>query len=113
MNRYLTDEELDGYLRGADAVVLPYLRSSLSGPLHVAMGYGLPIVMSDVGGNAEAAAGYAGIVLVKPADPPALASAIKDVAALSGQEFAHPHSWQNTADAYEKLFDRLDSESAS
>jgi glycosyltransferase involved in cell wall biosynthesis len=42
VNRYVSDEELDGYLRGADAVVLPYLRSSLSGPLHVAMGYGLP-----------------------------------------------------------------------
>jgi glycosyltransferase involved in cell wall biosynthesis len=113
VNRYLTDEELDGYLRGADAVVLPYLRSSLSGPLHVAMGYGLPIVMSDVGGNAEAAAGYGGIVLVKPADPTALAAAIAEAAGLAGQEFAHPHSWQNTADAYEQLFDRLAVESSS
>jgi glycosyltransferase involved in cell wall biosynthesis len=108
VNRYLTDEELDGYLRGADAVVLPYLRSSLSGPLHVAMGYGLPIVMSDVGGNAEAAAGYGGIVLVPPADAAALADGLRQLPGLVGGQFAHPHSWDNTAEAYERLFERLD-----
>lgn len=108
INRYLTDDELDGYLRGADATVLPYLRSSLSGPLHVAMGYGLPIVMTDVGGNAEAAAGYAGVVLVPPGDPVALLGAIRTLPDLAGREFAHPQSWANTAQAYERLFDRLD-----
>ncbi len=108
VNRYLTDQELDGYLRGADVVVLPYLRSSLSGPLHVAMGYGVPIVMSDVGGNAEAAAGYGGIVLVPPADPPALADGIRAAERLVGQRYEHPHSWSNTADAYARLFDKLE-----
>ncbi len=68
VNRYVHDSELDAYLRGADAVVLPYRRSSLSGPLHVAMGYGLPIVMTDTGGNAEAAEGYAGILLMPVGD---------------------------------------------
>ena len=63
VNRYVHDAELDAYLRGADAVALPYRRSSLSGPLHVAMGYGLPIVMTDTGGNGEAAEGYEGILL--------------------------------------------------
>jgi glycosyltransferase involved in cell wall biosynthesis len=107
VNRYVTDDELHAYLRGADAVVLPYLRSSLSGPLHVAMGYGLPIVMTDVGGNAEAAQGYGGIVLVPPADDSALAEALRRVAALRGQRFEHPHSWAQTASAYQALFDRL------
>jgi glycosyltransferase involved in cell wall biosynthesis len=108
VNRYVTDDELDGYLRGADAVALPYLRSSLSGPLHVAMGYGLPIVMTDVGGNAEAAAGYGGIVLVPPGEPAQLTEALRCVAQLAGQRFEHPHSWSQTATAYERLFDRLD-----
>ena len=109
VNRYVTDEELDRYLRGADAAVLPYLRSSLSGPLHVAMGYGVPIVMTDVGGNAEAAEGYGGIVLVPPAEPAPLTEALRRVAQLKGQRFEHPHSWSNTAEAYERLFERLDS----
>ena len=107
VNRYVTDEELDAYLRGADVVVLPYLRSSLSGPLHVAMGYGLPIVMTDVGGNAEAAQGYGGIVLVPPAAPAELATGIEKAADMTGQQFAHPHSWSNTAEAFERLFDRV------
>ena len=37
VNRYVHDADPDAYLRGADAVMLPYRRSSLSGPLHVAM----------------------------------------------------------------------------
>ncbi len=108
VNRYVTDQELDRYLRGADAAVLPYLRSSLSGPLHVAMGYGVPIVMTDVGGNAEAAEGYGGIVLVPPAEPAPLTEALRRVAQLKGRRFEHPHSWSNTAEAYERLFERLD-----
>ncbi len=63
VNRYVHDSELDAYLRGADAAVLPYRRSSLSGPLHVAMGYGVPIVLTETGGNIESADGYAGILL--------------------------------------------------
>lgn len=107
VNRYVTDQELHGYLSGADAVVLPYRRSSLSGPLHVAMGYGLPIVMTDVGGNAEAAEGYGGIKLVPVADPAAIAQAVRGIAAMTGTRFAHPHSWAHTADAYDALFDRV------
>lgn len=107
VNRYVTDAELDGYMRGADVVVLPYVRSSLSGPLHVAMGYGVPIVMTDVGGNAEAAAGYGGVVLVAAADPAALADGIRRAAPLTSTRYEHPHSWGNTAQAYERLFTEL------
>lgn len=108
VNRYVSDAELRAHLEGADAVALPYLRSSLSGPLHVAMGYGLPIIMSNVGGNVEASAGYEGIVLVPPADPQALADAIRRLPTMAGKRYAHPHSWADTADAYEELFTRLD-----
>jgi glycosyltransferase involved in cell wall biosynthesis len=104
VNRYVPDAELGAWLDGADAVALPYLRSSLSGPLHVAMGYGLPIVMTNVGGNAEAAAGYEGIRLVPARDPASLLGAIRGMPALRGLRFAHPHSWAQTAEAYEALF---------
>jgi len=107
VNRYVHDMELDGYLNGADAVILPYLRSSLSGPLHVAMGYGLPIVMTDVGGNAEAAEGYAGIILTPPADPLALGRAIQRIPDMARTRYAHPHSWEHTAVAYEGFFTSL------
>ena len=108
VNRYVHDRELDAYLRGADAVILPYRRSSLSGPLHVAMGYGLPIVITNVGGNAEAADGYEGVVLANPADPEALSEAIGAVARLRGGQFAHPTSWDRTREAYEAVFADLE-----
>jgi glycosyltransferase involved in cell wall biosynthesis len=107
VNRYVHDRELDAILRGSDAVVLPYLRSSLSGPLHVAMGYGLPIVISNIGGNPEAAEGYGGIILTEPAQPAALRDALAQVARMRGQRFRHPTDWAQTTRAYEDLFERL------
>ncbi len=104
VNRYVTDTELDGYLRGADAVALPYVRSSISAPLHVAMSYGLPVVMTDTGGNAEAARGYAGLTLVPPADVNAIAAGLRQLPGLMGQRFIQPQSWGNTVAAYERLF---------
>jgi glycosyltransferase involved in cell wall biosynthesis len=106
VNRYVHDRELDACLRGADAVVLPYRRSSLSGPLHVAMGYGLPVIMSNVGGNAEAAEGYGGARFVPPEDPEALRGAIATLEP-SDVRHEHPHSWRHTADRYEALFGEL------
>lgn len=104
VNRYVTDAELHSYLEGADAAVLPYLRSSLSGPLHVAMGYGLPIVITDVGGNGEAAEGYAGIVIVPAGEVGPLGEALRRLPAMAGHRYTHPHSWSQTAETYEALF---------
>jgi len=104
VNRYVTDAELDSYLHGADAAVLPYLRSSLSGPLHVAMGYGLPIVITAVGGNVEAARRYEGIVVVPAGEIRPLSDALRHLPALAGKRYEHPHSWSQTAAAYEALF---------
>jgi len=44
VNRYVPDEDVAAFFSGADVVVLPYHRSSASGPLHVAMSHGLPAV---------------------------------------------------------------------
>jgi glycosyltransferase involved in cell wall biosynthesis len=46
VNRYVTDEEAGSFLAGADALALPYHRSSASGPLHVAMSAGLPVIVT-------------------------------------------------------------------
>ncbi len=107
VNRYLHDAELNAHLRGADGVVLPYRRSSTSGPLHVAMSYGLPVVITDVGGNAEASRAYQGVFLVPPDSPEALSKAIQRLPDLGGRRFSVPLTWQRATDAYERLFDRL------
>ena len=68
VNDYVPDEVVSAAFGHADVVVLPYRRSSSSGPLHVAMNWGLPVVVTRVGGLPEAAAGYQGAVFVAPGD---------------------------------------------
>jgi glycosyltransferase involved in cell wall biosynthesis len=107
VNRYVTDEEATTFFRHADVVVLPYHRSSASGPLHVAMSQGLPVVVTHVGGLVEAAGDYAGALFVPPHDHHALQEAIKRACALTGQRFNDPHSWQQSIERYEDLIDQL------
>ncbi len=103
VDRYVSDEELATYVAGADAVVLPYHRSSLSGPLHVALTAGLPVVVTAVGGLVEVVRDYAGAVLVPPQDPTALRAALLELPTHRGQRYANPHSWQQTLDGYRAL----------
>jgi len=100
VNRYVQDDEVDGFFRGADVVVLPYHRSSMSGPLHVAMNYGRPVVVTSVGGLVEAASGYGGAVFVEPQDPDSLRAGILEAATLVGQEFEVTHDWDRTRELY-------------
>ena len=99
VNRYVADEEVTGFFAEADAVVLPYLRSSASGPLHIAMSNGLPVVVTSVGGLTEAAAGYRGALLVPPGDEAALTEALRRLPERVGRRYADPHSWERNAAA--------------
>ena len=103
VDRYVSDEELAAYVARADAIVLPYHRSSLSGPLHIALTAGLPVVVTAVGGLVEVVRNYAGAMLVPPQDPAALRAALLELPARRGQRYANPHSWQQTLDGYRAL----------
>jgi glycosyltransferase involved in cell wall biosynthesis len=106
-NRYVHDDEVTGFFDGCDAVVLPYTRSSASGPLHIAMSRGLPIVLTDVGGLRSGAAGYDGITWVPPQDVDALAWALRELPELPVRRFDDPRSWSHSVDAYAELFSEL------
>ena len=108
VNRYVTDGELAAALDGTNAVVLPYHRSSSSGPLQMAMGCGLPVVVTSVGGLVEAAQGYDGALFIPPRDVGALADALRQVSALRGRRFPAPCDWGATLDGFDKLFSALD-----
>ena len=95
VNRYVHDDELAEYLRQADVVVLPYHRSSSSGPLSLAIGSGLPVVVSRVGGLPEAVAGYEGAIFVEPRDVSGLRDALLGAEALRGQRFESGGSWHD------------------
>jgi len=106
-DRYVTDAEVAEHFAHADAVVLPYRRSSSSGPLHIAMSSGLPVIVTEVGGLVEAAGGYEGTRFVPPADPPALAAAMAELPDRPVTRFADPHSWSTTVEAYGQLLRRI------
>ncbi len=108
VNHYVTDEEAADFFAGADAVVLPYHRSSASGPLHISMNYGLPVITTDTGGLGEAVEGYKGAILVPPKDARSLRAALIRVAEMKGRHFSDPHSWSRTVTQYEALFVELD-----
>lgn len=103
VNRYVPDEEVDRFFSEADVVALPYHRSSASGPLHIAMAHGLPTVVTRVGGLTQAAADYEGAVWAPPADPAALADALRQAVALRGTTFEDPHSWEHSVELLEGL----------
>jgi glycosyltransferase involved in cell wall biosynthesis len=107
VDRYVTDAELSAYFAVADAVVLPYHRSSASGPLQIAMSAGLPVVVTAVGGLVEAVRDYPGALLVPPRDPAALRGALLALPELRGKRYADPHSWESTADAFTALMDDI------
>jgi glycosyltransferase involved in cell wall biosynthesis len=107
VNRYVTDAEVDAFFAAADVVVLPYRRSSASGPLHIAMSHGLPVVVTSVGGLVEAAARYSGTRFIEPGQPALLAAAIASARETTGRRHADPSSWEQTVAAYDRLLTRL------
>ena len=107
VDRYVHDREVTSFFARADAVVLPYLRSSASGPLHIAMANGLPVVLSDVGGLRTGAEGYEGVVWVPPRDSAAIADAIRKVVAMRGTRFTDSRSWADTVERYGAVFAEL------
>lgn len=104
VNRYVHDEEVADFYRRSDAVVLPYLRCSSSGVVHMAMSYGLPVIVSSVGGLPEATAGYEGVRFVRPADVDDLRAALLELPSLVGRHYADVHSWARSAELLATLF---------
>jgi glycosyltransferase involved in cell wall biosynthesis len=103
VNRFVPDDEVVAYFANADAVVLPYLRSSASSPAHVAMSNGLPLIVTSVGGLPEAVKDYQGAILTPPGDPDSLRDAIRLLLPMRGQRFQDPHSWDRTVELYRDL----------
>jgi glycosyltransferase involved in cell wall biosynthesis len=107
VNRYVSDADASGYFERADVVVLPYRRSSASGPLNLAMSHGLPVLVTEVGGLAEAAAEYEGKVAIAPSDPASIRRALPVGRAMVGRRFADPNSWARTVARLDTLFDEV------
>ncbi len=107
INHYVKDDEVACLLSSADAIVLPYHRSSSSGPLHLAMASGLPVVVTAVGGLVEATMGYEGAIQIPPKDPDSIREALRRVRTMRGRHFTDVHSWDRTLRGFDGMFDRV------
>jgi glycosyltransferase involved in cell wall biosynthesis len=107
VDRYVTDREVAAYYAQADAVVLPYHRSSASGPLAIAMSAGLPVAVTSVGGLVEAVRDYPGALQVPPRDPAAVRDALLQLRERRGCRYEDPHSWNQTVHSYHCLIDEV------
>jgi len=76
VNRYVANEELPRYFRGADVVVLPYTDATQSAVVQLAYGFGRPVITTDVGGLREVVQEGVTGLLVPPGDSSRLAQAI-------------------------------------
>jgi glycosyltransferase involved in cell wall biosynthesis len=104
VNRYVDDDEVSSFFAASDVVVLPYHRSSASGPMHLAMASGLPVIVTAVGGLVEAADGYEGAIQIPPRDPEAIRAALQRAYEHRTQRYEDVHSWARTLDRYGQLF---------
>jgi glycosyltransferase involved in cell wall biosynthesis len=107
VNRYVSDAEVDGLLAATDGLVLPYHRSSSSGPLLFAIGCGLPVIVTEVGGLVEAAKEYEGAIFVPPHSPDAIRAALPELTRRRGIRYAPTASWETTRERYNGLFQLL------
>jgi D-inositol-3-phosphate glycosyltransferase len=74
--QFIPDENMEVYLKGADALALPYNEIFQSGVLFLGYSFGLPVIATDVGSfREEIVEGKTGF-LCRPADPADLAKTI-------------------------------------
>ncbi len=116
-NRYVGNEEVEGFFAASDLVVLPYVSATQSGIVQIAIASDRPVVVTDVGGLPEAVAPEKTGFVVPPRDPAALAGAIvrffeEGWAARMAPSFAAERarfSWSAMVEAIDGLARRIGS----
>ncbi len=116
--RFVSSEEAAAVFRRADLVVLPYREIDQSGVLFTALAFGVPVLATTVGGFPEVAAAGAAR-LVAPDDPDALAGALgvllsrpeeREALATAGRALVAPdgaYGWDSIARRTLAVYERL------
>jgi len=78
-NRYISDEELAGFIRKAAFVVCPYIDATQSGVIMSAFALNTPVIATNVGGLPEMVVNERHGFIVPPKDKHALSKAIEDL----------------------------------
>lgn len=109
--------DLERVYQTLDVFVLPSLNEGISNTLLEAMASGLPVVVTAVGGNVELVSSGIHGQLVPPANPPALAAAIRGYLDDSAMRLSHGRasrehvvasfSLDTMVDRYVQLYDSM------
>ncbi len=91
--------DIPDMMRGLDLFVLPSLREGISNTILEAMASGLPVVATRVGGNPELVEEGRTGMLVPPADPVAMAEAIRTYLADPEKRIRHGQAGRKRAEA--------------
>lgn len=115
VDRYVANDEVAAFFTAADLVALPYLSATQSGIAQIAIAFDRPMIATAVGGLPEVVAeGRTGFI-VPPADPGAIAAAVRRFydegwAGRMAPEFAaekERFSWSGMARALEELLEEV------
>ncbi len=106
VDHYIPKEEVGGYFKQADLVILPYVSGTQSGIIQLAYHYNTPVLCTNVGGFNEIVLHDKTGFVVPPKNPKALADAIltfykekkKDKFSKNIQEEKSKYSWKNYCD---------------
>lgn len=79
INRWIGENEIAGFFRQADLLVLPYTSASQSGVIPIAANFGLPVISTRVGGIVEQIQDEKTGLLVEPKSTEALKAAIRRI----------------------------------
>jgi glycosyltransferase involved in cell wall biosynthesis len=77
IDSFVPDEDVAGYFRASDLVVLPYRHATQSAVAQTALGFRKPMIITDTGGLPEVVDEGSTGFLVPPHDPAALADGIR------------------------------------
>ena len=108
VDRYVEDSEIPYLIADHDVLVLPYRRSSASGPLALAMAAGIPVITTDITALTEATEGYSGAVHVPVGSSDDIVDAVKNIRGLVGKTHENPLSWGRIAEKYFEFFNNLE-----
>jgi len=110
--QFIPDEMISRYFCAANVVVLPYLRTSGSGVVNIAMAYGKPIIISAISTMMESLAGYKGALFTAPGDSAAITGELTEIynkyVAGDSLTYSPPgNTWSEVARQYEVIMEEI------
>ncbi|MCH7817942.1 MAG: glycosyltransferase [Candidatus Marinimicrobia bacterium] len=111
IDKYIPNEEVEGYFMNSDLVVIPYRDATQSGIIQISYSFGVPVVVTRVGGLPEVVHDGETGYIVEPGSSNAVADAVIDFFKNNkSEEFKnniakrkHLFSWENLVITLENL----------